>query len=153
MATVLLVEDDPRQQLLYDDELTGAGYQVMVAGDGRSAIEMAEEARPDVVILDVRLPDVGGMEVLQRLLAKDRGQKVIINTAYASYRDNFMSWAADAYLVKSSNLDRLKSTVSAVIAAGNREHLGQCVDCCDPEGLSAGGTDPSGPGLWRRSVR
>ena len=115
MQTILLVEDDPKQRILYGDELSQEGYQVVCADNGREAVEQMEAVRPDVVVLDISMPIMDGLEALQKLLAKNDRQKVVINTAYSSYKDNFVSWSADAYVVKSSNLDELKTTIRDVL--------------------------------------
>lgn len=121
-ARLLLVEDDENQRRLYAQELAEEGYDVIEAGSGEAALAKVNEERPDLVILDISMPGMSGIEVLGKVLGQDRQIPVIINTAYSSYKDNFMSWAADAYLVKSSDLAELKDTVKRVLAdRGRRE--------------------------------
>ncbi len=57
-----------------------------------------------------------GIETMGRILSKNKEIPIIINTAYSNYKDNFMSWVADAYIVKSSDLSELKNTVQEVLA-------------------------------------
>jgi two-component system response regulator (stage 0 sporulation protein F) len=113
---VLVVEDDPNQRALYEEELGDEGYAVVTAGDGRAALETAQNRMPDLVVLDVNMPKMDGLDTLARLLEVDRRVPVIIHTAYASYRDSFASWSADAYIVKNSDLSELKSTVKKLLA-------------------------------------
>ena len=108
---VLIVDDDVNQRLLYEQELTDEGYQVVLASDGREALEKVKEVSPDVVVLDIAMPGMDGIEALGRILDKDNTLPVILNTAYANYKDNFMSWSADAYVVKSSDLAELKAEI------------------------------------------
>jgi len=108
---VLIVDDDVNQRLLYEQELTDEGYQVVLASDGREALEKVKEVSPDVVVLDIAMPGMDGIEALGRILGKDNALPVILNTAYSSYKDNFMSWSADAYVVKSSDLTELKTEI------------------------------------------
>mgnify|MGYP001113835500 CR=1 FL=1 len=115
MPTVLIVEDDPNQRLLYREELTYAGYDVLEASGGQEAICIVEETEVDVVVLDIAMPGTDGIETLSRILAIDNKIPVILNTAYSSYKDNFMTWAADAYVVKSSNLSALKQQIAEVL--------------------------------------
>ena len=115
MPTVLIVEDDPNQRLLYREELTYAGYDVLEASGGQEAICIVEETEVDVVVLDIAMPGTDGIETLSRILAIDNKIPVILNTAYSSYKDNFMTWAADAYVVKSSNLTALKQQIAEVL--------------------------------------
>ena len=114
--TVLVVDDDDLQRSLYEEELMDEGYNVITASDGRQALNVAKEQKPDLVIMDVNMPVMDGLDTLSRLLEADRGIPVIIHTAYASYRESFASWSADAYIVKNSDLTELKETVKRLLS-------------------------------------
>ena len=116
MTTILVVEDDKNQRLLYEQELKLEGYDVVTASDGKDALEKIQEQLPDLIIMDINMPKMDGIETMGKILGKNREIPVIINTAYSNYKDNFMSWAADAYIVKSSDLSELKNTVKEVLA-------------------------------------
>jgi CheY-like chemotaxis protein len=116
MTTVLVVEDDKNQRLLYEQELKLEGYEVVTASDGKDALGKIQEQLPDLIIMDINMPKMDGIETIGKILGKNREIPVIINTAYSNYKDNFMSWAADAYIVKSSDLSELKNTVKEVLA-------------------------------------
>ena len=116
MATILVVEDDKNQRLLYEQELRLEGYEVVTASDGKDALEKIQEQLPDLIIMDINMPKMDGIETMGKILGKNKEIPVIINTAYSNYKDNFMSWAADAYIVKSSDLLELKNTVKEVLA-------------------------------------
>ncbi len=116
MATILVVEDDKNQRLLYEQELKLEGYEVVTASDGKDALERIQEQLPDLIIMDINMPKMDGIETMGKILGKNKEIPVIINTAYSNYKDNFMSWAADAYVVKSSDLLELKNTVKEVLA-------------------------------------
>ena len=116
MATILVVEDDKNQRLLYEQELKLEGYEVVTASDGKDALEKIQEQLPDLIIMDINMPKMDGIETMGKILGKNKEIPVIINTAYSNYKDNFMSWAADAYIVKYSDLVELKSTVKEVLA-------------------------------------
>jgi len=113
--TVLVVEDDANQRQLYIEELEAEGYRVLAAGNGRDALSAAREHSPDIVVLDINMPGMDGLDTLSHLLEINRRMPVIINTAYASYQDSFTSWSADAYVVKSSDLDELKETIKKLL--------------------------------------
>ena len=115
MKKILVVEDDESQRLLYHDELAEAGYEVMLAANGREALKQLDKGAPDLIILDIVMPVMDGMETLGRIIREYRDVPIILNTAYSSYRDDFMSWGADAYVVKSSNLAELKAKVREII--------------------------------------
>jgi DNA-binding response OmpR family regulator len=117
MAKVLLVEDDPNQRKLYDLELTEEGYEVCAVPDGPSALDSLARRRPDAVVMDIALPGMDGLETLGRMLAVDDTVPVILNTAYAHHRNSFLSWAADAYVVKSSDIEPLKRTLREILSA------------------------------------
>ena len=115
MKRVLLVEDEENQRLLYQRELQADGYDVILAADGREALEMIQAQRPDAVILDISMPGIDGIETLERMLGKDDSIPVILHTAYSSYKDNFMTWSADAYVVKSADVTELKERLREVL--------------------------------------
>ncbi|MEE9584484.1 MAG: response regulator [Candidatus Brocadiales bacterium] len=115
MTTILVVEDDKNQCLLYRQELSEEGYDVEVARDGKEAVGMAKLNPPDLVVLDINMPGMDGIEAMEKILGEDSKIPVIINTAYSSYKDNFMTWSADAYVVKSSDLIELKKTIKEIL--------------------------------------
>jgi CheY-like chemotaxis protein len=116
MTTILVVEDDKNQRLLYEQELKLEGYEVVTASDGKEALEKAQEQLPNIIIMDINIPKMDGIETMGKILSRNKEIPIIINTAYSNYKDNFMSWAADAYIVKSSDLSELKNTVKEVLA-------------------------------------
>ena len=108
---ILIVDDEPNLRLLYEAEFSSEGYQVVLAGDGREAIDVVKKEKPNLVILDIAMPGMDGISAMGEILGCDNGIPVILNSAYTHYKDDFQSWSADAYVVKSSNLQELKETV------------------------------------------
>jgi two-component system response regulator (stage 0 sporulation protein F) len=108
---ILIVEDEEGLRLLYEEELKAEGYEILTSQNGREAIRQLEEQKPDLIILDIVMPVMDGIEALGRIVGKDRKIPVILNTSYPGYRDDFMSWAADAYVTKSVDLTELKNKV------------------------------------------
>ncbi len=115
MNTILLVEDYRNHRLLIEQELSLEGYEIMTAVDGKDALEKVEEQSPDIIIMDIYMPRMDGLAAMGRILSKHKGIPIIIHTAYSSYKDNFMSWAADAYIVKSSDLSALKNKIKEIL--------------------------------------
>ena len=115
MKTILVVEDEPNQCELYLEELTDKGYQVECARSGIDALRRAHSLQPDLVVLDLNLPGMSGLEFLARIRTERPELPVIIHTAYSSYRDEFMSWAADGYVLKSSDLSELKERIKRAL--------------------------------------
>ncbi len=123
MARILLVEDEANVRLLYRQELEREGYEVICAADGKAAVEMANTHRPDLVIMDINLPEnMDGIESMSRILGENKDIPVIINTGYSEYQDNFMSWAAEAYVLKSADMTPLKDAIAEVL--GRQEEAG-----------------------------
>lgn len=112
---ILIADDEPNIRLLYKSELEADGFEVAVAVDGKDALAKVESVKPDLVVLDVRMPGMDGVEALGRILDKNRTMPVILNTAYTSYQENFMTWSADAYVVKSGDVTVLKSKIHEVL--------------------------------------
>ena len=113
--TILIVEDDNNQRALYEEEMSEEGYRVLTAADGREALRAVEKHRPDLVVLDINMPVMDGLDTLSQMLELNSKMPVVINTAYASYKESFTSWSADAYVVKSSDLSELKQTVKRLL--------------------------------------
>jgi len=108
---ILVVEDEESLRLLYEEELAAEGYEIITAGNGKEAIRQLQEGKPDLVVLDIVMPVMDGIETLGRILGKERKVPIVLNTSYPGYREDFMSWAADAYITKSSDLTELKNKV------------------------------------------
>jgi DNA-binding response OmpR family regulator len=115
MERVLCVDDDLGLLRLYYDELSEEGYQVILAKDGKEALSKFDKEKPHVVVMDIRMPVMDGIEALTAMLGKDRQVPVILNTAYPQYRENFMTWGAEAYVLKSSDLTELKRKIKEAL--------------------------------------
>ncbi len=115
MSKILIVDDEPHLRLLYETELRRAGFETMTACNAVQGLEFVETMQPDLVILDIRMAGMDGIEAMQRILERDQRIPVILNTAFSSYKDNYLTWAADAYLTKSSDVTELMETVAHVL--------------------------------------
>jgi DNA-binding response OmpR family regulator len=116
---VLIVDDEENVRFLYEQELIDEGYQTILARDGKECLEKVAAENPDVVLLDIRMPRMDGLEAIGKIIELNKNIPIIINSAYSTYKDDFMSWAADAYVVKSYDLDTLKATIREVLAKKN----------------------------------
>jgi DNA-binding response OmpR family regulator len=117
MTKIMVVDDEKSTLSLYTRELADEGYEILQATNPWEALERFRSDRPDLVVLDIRMPGMDGLEVLGRLLSIDRRVPIILVSAFSFYRDNFLSWAADAYVTKSSDLSEFKRTVKDLLAS------------------------------------
>ncbi len=111
---ILVVDDDLHIQRLYKEEFEDEGYEVVVASNGQEAIEKFEKESPDIVTLDILLPDIDGIRILRQMKEKNPKVPIIMSTAY-DYRDDFAVWASEAYIVKSSDLEELKLMIKKLL--------------------------------------
>jgi CheY-like chemotaxis protein len=115
MPKVLVVDDEKHIRLLYTEELQEEGYEVAVASDGIGILERIENEQPDVVVLDIKMVSSNGLDVLQEIRNRYYNLPVILCSAYGSYKVDIKSIAADAYVVKSSDLTELKKKIAQVL--------------------------------------
>jgi DNA-binding response OmpR family regulator len=112
---LLLVEDEKNLCLLYREELQEAGYNVTAVLDAESALERIKKQKFDLIITDIRMPGKNGIDLITQIMAMRKDIPIIINTAYQSYKHDFMTWAADAYVVKSASLAELKAKIKELV--------------------------------------
>ncbi|MDI1478389.1 response regulator [Polyangium sp. y55x31] len=111
MPDILLVEDNEMNRDMLARRLGRRGFSVRVAADGGTGLREAEEALPDLILMDMTLPDIDGLEVTRKLKAdaRTRGVPIIVLTARAMPEDRESAFAAgaDDYDVKPVDIDRL----------------------------------------------
>ena len=115
MKNILIVDDDKNLRRLYKVELEAEGYKVRVAQNGKDAVEAVAAETPDLVVMDIRMPDMDGLDAMARVLRKQKQVPIILNSAYSCYQDNFLAWAAEAYIIKSADLQPLKDKIREVL--------------------------------------
>ncbi|GAA1418677.1 response regulator transcription factor [Catellatospora aurea] len=122
-ANLLVVEDDPNILELLSASLRFAGFEVKAVGDGATALDAAAKARPDLVVLDVMLPDLDGFEVIKQL-RQDRGRvPVVFLTARDATDDKIrgLTLGGDDYVTKPFSLEELTARIRAVLRRTNGE--------------------------------
>ncbi|HMK36105.1 MAG TPA: response regulator [Desulfomonilaceae bacterium] len=115
MKHILVVDDEIHICELYKGELEDEGYTVSIANSGEQALSEVEKDPPDLIVLDIQMPGMDGIETLEKLLGRDKGIPIILNTAYSHYKDDFTTWGADAYVVKSSDTSTLKEEIKRLL--------------------------------------
>jgi two-component system, response regulator, stage 0 sporulation protein F len=113
---ILLVDDEEGIQLLYREEFEDEGYIVDSAYNGVEALAKFRENPPDLVVLDINMPGMNGIEVLRQMKELRATLPIILSSAYQEYKQDFGSWASEAYVVKSANMDELKATIRKYLA-------------------------------------
>jgi two-component system cell cycle response regulator DivK len=112
---ILVVEDNEKNMKLFRDVLSATGYRTLEATTGGAAVELATEHAPDLVLMDIQMPDVDGVEALRRLRADERTAAipVLAVTAQAMQgdREHFLAEGFDGYLSKPLNIRELIGTV------------------------------------------
>lgn len=115
MKKILLVDDDESIQLLYQEELTEEGYQVISAFNGTEALELFKRESPDLVVLDIQMPGLNGIEVLRQMKMMNASIPVILCSAYHEYKQDLGAWASEEYIVKSSDSSDLKAAIERLL--------------------------------------
>jgi len=117
VARILIVDDEEHIRTLYTLELEDEGHQVLALETGKGLPAEIERFGPEVVILDIKMVDVSGLDVLQEVRNRFYDLPVILCSAYGSYKGDLKSIAADYYVVKSSDLTELKARITSALEA------------------------------------
>jgi CheY-like chemotaxis protein len=120
MEKILFVDDDPVLLLLYQEELSEEGYEVHLARNGKEALKKYDQESPQVVVLELRLKIMDGLETLEALLERNHDLPVILNTASPLEGDCYKRWGAEGYVVKSSDLAQLKEKIREALAKSKK---------------------------------
>lgn len=119
MNKILIVDDEPAIRALYEHEFEDDGHEVRTAADGRAALHALRDWEPDILLLDIQLgQQQSGLDLLRRIRVRHPRLRTVLVTAYSGYRDDFVSWLADAFVTKSGDLTELKQVVSKLLAEG-----------------------------------
>jgi len=117
MAKILIVDDEEHIRFLYSEELSDEGYDVITADSGFKLIERIEEEKPDLVVLDIKMVDYNGLDLLQDIRNKFYDLPVVLCTAYDTFKEDMKSIAADYYVIKSFDLTELKTRIKQALEA------------------------------------
>lgn len=116
MARVLLVDDEPSIRLFYSGVLTDQGYDVLEAISGHEAMRLINHEPFDLIVLDIKLRAENGLNLLQHIVHDHPGLPVILLTAYLSFQDDYTSWLADSYVLKSSDPSEFLNEVNRIMS-------------------------------------
>jgi len=123
---ILVIDDEKDIRVLFKDILTSEGYIVLTALEGKSGLKIVEEKKPDIVLLDLKMPKMNGIEILRRIKRIDKNIVIIIITGYGTMDTARMSMKLGAYdyITKPFDLNHVK----AVIKDGLKSTLQSFVD-------------------------
>ena len=121
MAKILIVDDEEHIRFLYSEELADEGYEVITAEDGYRLLERIETEKPDLVVLDIKMVDYNGLDLLQDIRNKFYDLPVILCTAYDTFKEDMKSIAADHYVIKSFDLTELKQRIAQALEASGAQ--------------------------------
>ena len=133
MSSLLIVDDEPNLLYSLKKVLRSDSLEIMTAETARAGIDKVRELRPDVVILDVRLPDMSGLDAFSEISQIDSRLPVIMITAYSTMETAIEATKRGAfeYLLKPVAFDRLRATVQRALALRNEEFLPATAECLD----------------------
>lgn len=117
MARILLVDDEEHIRHYYSEELSEDGHEMSSVGSGHNLLRRIDFLQPEVVILDIRLVDYDGLELLQEIRKRYYDLPVILCTAYDTFKYDEKAAAADSYIIKSFDLSELKMAIHRAIDA------------------------------------
>ena len=117
MATkkILLVDDEESIHILYREELEQMGYEIHSAMTGEEALKVIPSLKPNLVILDIQMPGMNGIDVLRKIKEEDPKMPVILSSAYQEFKQNLCSWASDDFIVKSADMRELMDSVRRIL--------------------------------------
>ncbi|MGM9949475.1 MAG: response regulator [Lysinibacillus sp.] len=117
MRKILIIDDQPGIRLLLNEVFKKEGYAPLLAANGREALKIAEEETVDCVLLDMKIPGMNGLEILQHLKAKNERMPVIMMTAYGEQEliDEAMGLGASHYFTKPFNIFEVLEEVNGIL--------------------------------------
>jgi DNA-binding NtrC family response regulator len=117
MARILVVDDEKNIRTLFEAELTDAGHEVETASGGKEALEKFQKQEFDLLIVDIRMPDMTGLELMEKVRAVNMRVPMIVCTALKALEDDYTIWESQiaAFLAKPVDLDDLKAEVKKAL--------------------------------------
>ncbi len=110
---IMIVDDEEYIRFLYSEELKDEGYDVVTTFSGFRIIDKIEKEKPDLVVLDIKLKDHNGLDLLQDIKNRFEDLPVGICSAYDTFREDMKAIAADFYVVRTMDLDHLKNSIAS----------------------------------------
>ena len=116
MSKILLVDDEPNVRLVYREVLAEKGHEVLEAESGEETFKILNGENVDLVVLDIKLRLESGLNVLQKITKEFPDIPVVLCSAYVSFQNDYTTWLAKSYVVKSSDPDEFLKEVNNALA-------------------------------------
>ena len=114
---ILVIDDDENIRELLKLEFSDLGYRIILADSAFSGLHILKIEEVDMVILDVKMPGMDGIEALEKFMSIRRNLPVVIHSAYSHFKENYLTWSATSYVVKSADLKELIHTVESIFGS------------------------------------
>ena len=116
-TTILIVDDEEHIRLLFKEELEDEGYTVDLASNGLDALDKVKRTAYSVIVLDIKMPGMDGIQTLAEIKKINKDQPVILCSAYGEFKQDFATWVSDGYVVKSADTRELKEMIRRMSGA------------------------------------
>ena len=117
--TILLAEDEAASRLLYTEELTEAGYRVLTAENGLQALGLLEDEKVDLLMTDIKMPDMHAMEMIPRVRADHPHLPILVASAFKGMEDDFnlKGFNISGFFPKPVNIEALKAKIQQILTS------------------------------------
>jgi len=126
VAKILLIDDEEHILQYYQEELAEDGHEISTLSSGEGLLKNLDSLQPEAVVLDIRLVDYDGLELLQEIRSRHHDMPVILCSAYDTYKEDPKAVAADYYVVKSFDLSPLKVAIRKALETDESMRLAAC---------------------------
>ena len=116
MTTLLVVDKEVNTRLLFKDEFQGEGYEVAVAETTEEALDKIHRSKPDIVTLNLKVPDTESIDFLRRIKKEDSGIPVVVTSAYAGHKNDIRLGDCNAFVVQSAEIAELKTRMKLLLS-------------------------------------
>jgi CheY-like chemotaxis protein len=116
MTTLLVVDEEINTRLQYKDEFQNEGYEVTAVETTEKAMEEIHQSKPDIIILDLKMPGMGGFRFLRKIKQEESDIPVVLYSANAGYKKDSRIGGCDAFVVQSADLTELKMTIKLILS-------------------------------------